>query len=149
MSRETRVPPPHVPQGARLSTGIPRTYQPASFQQSRNTPSTTDQQRGPSTSYASRYYSAAAADASHGQARASGDEATRQGGNGAYSHYNIPTGGGTANTGNANADAHAAKQGGEKGSVWERTAARLGGHDGGPGSAFRGSRPLPAWLRDP
>ncbi|KAI0878303.1 hypothetical protein GGS24DRAFT_444271 [Hypoxylon argillaceum] len=34
-------------------------------------------------------------------------------------------------------------------SVWERRAARLGGHDGDAGSARRETNPLPRWLREP
>ncbi|RYC59153.1 hypothetical protein CHU98_g7057 [Xylaria longipes] len=37
----------------------------------------------------------------------------------------------------------------ESGSIWERKANKLGGHDGGAGSAFRDRTPLPEWLREP
>lgn len=73
-------------------------------------------------------------------------QATKQEHNGKYVPADATRGG---TTGNANANADAAKEGKGKVSIWERTAAKLGGHDGGSGSTFRDPEPLPAWLRDP
>ncbi|KAI0449393.1 hypothetical protein F5B21DRAFT_520254 [Xylaria acuta] len=35
-----------------------------------------------------------------------------------------------------------------KGSIWERKAIKVGGHDGGAGAASRDRTPLPEWLRE-
>lgn len=104
----------------------------------------TDQQRSPSAANAGRGHTGA--DPAHAQSKGSNKETTKQGHNGTY----MPTGemrGGIAS--NANADANTATERKEQGSIWERKAAKIGGHDGGRGSSFRDPKPLPAWLREP
>ncbi|KAI1182258.1 hypothetical protein F5B17DRAFT_435809 [Nemania serpens] len=143
MSQETRF-LPHSLQGARPSTSIPRAYHPPSIPQNR-TPSTQDQQRGTAAPNTSRDH--AVADLGYAQPKVLNQEAAEQGQN---MTYYVPTGertGGIA--GGANTTSDVAQEGKDKGSIWERIAARVGGHDGEPRSKSRGSEPLPSWLRDP